>query len=235
MMPHAFPSQDLFSHLVGSAARAVKMAEKEAPIVKRRFSAVGLSQIDYVRLVKVAALTHDIGKGADQYYQKPSIEIRESKQGFTFNLHELPSAVIAERVCKNLVGIKEEESTIVFLAVLQHMSVLRDWLGSDIMVNSPQRWSFRIFGQQICGFLRSELGVSIPLEVDRNEVSRRVRETQDKYLRDKSMYWPKLYSLVLAPVIVGDCIDAYNFRKNNVRGSRRQFTEELEVALNERD
>ncbi|MBS7626826.1 hypothetical protein KEJ51_07320, partial [Candidatus Bathyarchaeota archaeon] len=90
-------------------------------------------------------------------------------------------------------------------------------------------------GQQICGFLRSELGFSVHLEVDMAEASRRIKETRDKYLRDRKICWPKLYSLILAPVIVGDCIDAYNFRKDNVRGSRRQFTQELEVALDERN
>ncbi|MBS7626827.1 HD domain-containing protein, partial [Candidatus Bathyarchaeota archaeon] len=110
------------------------MAEKEAATVRRRFSMVGLSQIDYVRLVKIAALTHDIGKGADQY-QKKLIETHEPRQYITFGLHEIPSTIIAERVCKKLVGIKEEESILVFLAVLQHMSVLRDWLGSSSMIN----------------------------------------------------------------------------------------------------
>jgi CRISPR-associated endonuclease Cas3-HD len=220
MIPYAYKDHELFKHLEGTANKALDTLNRLGyNVICNRFRKLGL-EIDCKELeqiVRLSALLHDIGKAADYYQNNPKLE--------NFYLHEVPSAVIAKRTLEEN-NIREECKDLIVITVLQHMNSMRDWISSNRDVNG--RWLFSKFSEQILRFLNGKNIVKgeINLDVNSNDASKLIKEYQDKS-RSNDKPWLKLYNLILALITVGDNLDAYETRKDNLSKSRRWFVEEL--------
>jgi CRISPR-associated endonuclease Cas3-HD len=220
MIPYAYKDHELFKHLEGTANKALDTLNRLGyNVICNRFRKLGL-EIDCKELeqiVRLSALLHDIGKAADYYQNNPKLE--------NFYLHEVPSAVIAKRTLEEN-NIREEYKDLIVITVLQHMNSMRDWISSNRDVNG--RWLFSKFSEQILRFLNGKNIVKgeINLDVNSNDAFELIKEYQDKS-RSNDKPWLKLYNLILALITVGDNLDAYETRKDNLSKSRRWFVEEL--------
>lgn len=222
MGPYAYPNHNLFDHLEGTekiALRTINNMGKD--VVCKRFKKFGLEMDGKLleEAVRVAALLHDIGKADDRYQRDAELQ--------SFYLHEVPSAVISYRVCEALKieAIKE----VVFMAVLQHMYAIRDWLSQIHTTNIRiSRWSFDNYGAIVKEFINKHLNVDVDICVSNTDFM-----TYYSILRNKIISYStngealKLYILILAPLTVGDNLDAYKFRAGNLTEGRRWFVEEL--------
>jgi CRISPR-associated endonuclease Cas3-HD len=220
MIPYAYKDHELFKHLESTANKALNALNRLGyNVICNRFRKSGLEIDDkeLEQIVRLSALLHDIGKAADNYQNNTSLK--------SFYLHEVPSAVIAKRALKE--RLREEYIDLIVITVLQHMNSMRDWMSSksDIINN---RWLFSKFNNEILTFLNNKniLEDKINLEVNSNDAYGLIREYQEKSRSDDNS-WLKLYNLVLALITIGDNIDAYEARKDNLSPSRRWFVKEL--------
>jgi CRISPR-associated endonuclease Cas3-HD len=220
MIPYAYKDHELFKHLEGTANKALDTLNRLGyNVICNRFRKLGLEMDckELEQIVRLSALLHDIGKAADYYQNNPKLE--------NFYLHEVPSAVIAKRTLEEN-NIREECKDLIVITVLQHMNSMRDWISSNRDVN--RRWLFSKFSEHILKFLNGKNIVKdeINLDVNSNDASKLIKEYQDKS-RSNDKPWLKLYNLILALITVGDNLDAYETRKDNLSKSRRWFVEEL--------
>jgi len=212
------------------------MAVPHVGVMSMRFRSLGLNlEPDRITmLIRHAALVHDIGKGADQYQRRlDSACLPTGDKRFSFIFHEVPSAVISWRLCQELKW-KEEERILVFLAVLQHSSAMRDWLAKGPIRELEKMfrfWSFHDHGVEISRFMNTHLGSVVELGVEAQEARDIMEGVTNKWLRRHGITWVKLYCFLLAPVVVGDNLDAYEERKDNLSEGRKWFVEELSEAL----
>lgn len=220
-VPLAYIDHELFIHLLNTKEKAINYAEKLGiKVIQKRLEALSMKlTIDEIRkIIEISSILHDIGKAADYYQKDFSKENSEMK----FPLHEVPSAMISEKVCEKL-GIKEEAKHFVFLTVLQHMNTMRDWLSENIRINRD--WSFNEFKDQIESFIKRNLEIDIEIsKINKDDAKKKINEykkivSENRYL--------KLYTLFLVPVTIADSRDAYEFRKTNISPSRRKFIEEV--------
>ncbi|MBT0160546.1 CRISPR-associated endonuclease Cas3'' [Candidatus Bathyarchaeota archaeon A05DMB-2] len=231
MKPYAYNDQLLFDHLKNTLNFAQQFIQQNANISCRRFKASGLN-IDLHRfkfLARVAALTHDIGKGADQYQRKQNI----GKEKPTFMYHELPSAIISWRLLEK-VGISKEERLLVFMGVLQHHNAMRDWLQDENLLQKLNRfrqpWTFSMCIDEINKFLDEEIGYTEVLDTSLRDIFELIKYVKE-CLSKIRLAWPKLYCLLMAPVVIGDNLDAYKVRANDLSYAKRWFIEELKIAI----
>jgi CRISPR-associated endonuclease Cas3-HD len=220
MIPYAYKDHELFKHLEGTANKALDTLNRLGyNVICNRFRKLGLEMDckELEQIVRLSALLHDIGKAADYYQNNPKLE--------NFYLHEVPSAVIAKRALEDN-NIREEYKDLIVITVLQHMNSMRDWISSNRDVN--RGWLFSKFSEHILRFLNGKNIVKdeINLDVNSNDASKLIKEYQDKS-RSNDKPWLKLYNLILALITVGDNLDAYETRKDNLSKSRRWFVEEL--------
>jgi CRISPR-associated endonuclease Cas3-HD len=220
MIPYAYKDHELFKHLEGTANKALDTLNRLGyNVICNRFRKLGLEMDckELEQIVRLSALLHDIGKAADDYQNNPKLE--------NFYLHEVPSAVIAKRALEKN-NIREECKDLIVITVLQHMNSMRDWMSSNREVNKG--WLFSKFSEHILRFLNGKNIVKgeINLDVNSNDASKLIKEYQDKS-RSNDKQWLKLYNLILASITVGDNLDAYETRKDNLSKSRRLFVEEL--------
>jgi CRISPR-associated endonuclease Cas3-HD len=213
--------QELFSHLRGVASKAGKYFD--ADITCSRFNQMGLKATaeGLKRILEYAALLHDIGKAADWYQKRFRAQEGDSKP--TFYLHEVPSAVICQRVCNSL-GLPKWEITLCSLLVLQHMSSIRDWLASKREIFYS--WRFADCRTELDEFIRRYFNISVSFDVDSGEAKEFLLNSA-RIIRDKNYRWLKLYTLLLAPLTAADSRDAYEARREDLTPQRRWFVEEL--------
>jgi CRISPR-associated endonuclease Cas3-HD len=213
--------QELFSHLRGVASKAGKCFN--ADVACKRFNQMGLNATaeGLKRVLERAALLHDIGKAADMYQKRFRTQEGDSKP--TFYLHEVPSAVICQRVCNSL-GLPKWEVTLCSLLVLQHMSSIRDWLASNREISYS--WRFADCRTELEEFIRGSFNISVNFDVDTGEAKEFLHNSA-RIIRDKNYRWLKLYTLLLGPLTAADSIDAYEARREDLTMQRRWFVEEL--------
>ena len=216
MRPYAYEGHNLFSHLEGTAQKAIHYLDKLGmSIICKRFRALNLelNNDDLKSMIKISALLHDIGKAADVYQD----------EGRTFRLHELPSAIICSRVCEAL-RLPDIEMKMIFMVVLQHMSTIRDWLEENYRDITFKHWEFVKYRREIEAFMKKHFSRSVKLYVTREEVKNKIKEVVDE-IRRRKFY--KLYTLILTPLTIADNIDSYEFRKEDLSEERKWFVEEL--------
>jgi len=168
-----------------------------------------------------------MGKGADEYQRAYDDECHcKYRSGFRF--HELPSAVIAYRLGSEL-GLTEDERDICFITVLQHVNAMRDWLACDLGREVETReWNFKDHGDVIRAFIKGQFGAEVKLDVSLREAID-LLDRSKRSLRERRS-WGGLYCLLLAPLMVGDNLDASRSR-GDLTPTRRWFVDELRASL----
>ncbi len=217
MIPYAYKDHQLFEHLEGTVDKATRYLDSLGQnVICNRFSRLGLdiNNEELKEVVRLSALLHDIGKAAD-IYQRGNLR--------SFNLHEVPSAVIAERVLKEQKMV-EEHIDLIVITILQHMNSMRDWM-SDKTYSKNYEWIFTECSNEVRSFFnRHGLRDDIDLRVTPDDANELIHSYQNK---SRSKSWLKLYNLILALITAGDNIDAYRARKDTLSPNRRWFIEEL--------
>ncbi len=216
MIPYAYKDHQLFEHLEGTADKATRYLNSLGQnVICNRFSKLGLNinNEELKEVVRLSALLHDIGKAADNYQSNL----------YSFNLHEIPSAVITERVLKEQ-KMTEEHKDLIVITVLQHMNSMRDWISVNRYVKN-YGWRFTKCNNEVRSFLNKHgLRDDIDLEVTPSNAYELIHVYQNK---SRSNKWLKLYNLILALITAGDNIDSYRARKDTLGPNRRWFVEEL--------
>lgn len=243
MRPCAFTGHALLGdegHLCQTEKYAIKCVADDAGTIARRFSMAGvpLDASDVKSLVRLTCICHDVGKASDEYQRQFNDKcelIAKSLPSFKF--HEIPSAVVAWRICQEL-SVDRTQSVICFVTVLQHLHASRDWLSASEQrriicedMRFKSGWNFRKFGDATRQFLKDKLGVEVELDVRLDEGIRIVDQMINWLRRIRESSWPRLYCLILAPLMVGDNLDATKSRGNNVSASRAAFIDELQALM----
>jgi CRISPR-associated endonuclease Cas3-HD len=235
--PYAFTNQPLADHLQGTAQIADKfVTETYASTVSKRLylssqMSVNIKPDTVKVLIRRASLLHDVGKAADRYQSQFE---RPAHHSPTFYLHEVPSAIVCDRVSQEL-ELGFHERFLLSFTVLNHMNSFRplERICDEVNASNQREWSFVRYGQSMPSIF-NELGVSC------NQVLRPIsyKETRDfidgqRANASKLEYrWIRLYCMFLSPVIAGDNLDAQKRGTANLSPSRLKFIRELGEASN---
>jgi CRISPR-associated endonuclease Cas3-HD len=187
-------------------------------------------------IVRMSSLLHDIGK-ADDDYQTQFALVRKPKAP-SFFLHEVPSAVIGDRV-SSILHLDWAESFLLSFSILNHHNAMRSINKIKSIVEDTQSlrrngWRFRKWSESLNplleGISASEV-YDILRDIKLNEVESYLNRMQ-VIIDDRNKMWTKLYSLILNPLIVGDNLDALKRDSEEVLSSSRlKFINELKEAV----
>ncbi len=244
--PYAFTEQELLSHLQNTHNYSMKFATVHyLKIVQRRLFVVSEGALDpplkkLGEIIQIASLFHDIGKVAEHYQNQKQLRDRCQKQSDpkqrkfpTFFLHEVPSAVVVDRIAREL-GWCFEESFLASFSVLNHHNSMRPfgrimgeirWLPRGWVLQN--RWTHELL--PLCK--RFDLDTAVLKNVTFDECEKYMLQMKN-IISNRNLRWPKLYSLVLNPVVAGDNIDAKSRNDGTVSTFRKVFVKELEEAMN---
>jgi len=243
--------RSLFEHTEGTAEIGKNIADGPyGTVASSRLTYMGLntSKEDFVKNTVIACVMHDIGK-ASVIYQEKFDEGCNPKGHPSFFGHEIISAAYTYHLLYDLIDYKQ--LILLTLAVLNHMHAAGRYIGSD---------AFRMGLQQLCkrdDYFRLHAGVSTIFKLlPDNSLVEKVEErskSQDhltkitcrqakdamenlcqeiRRLRNK---WPKLYTLYLTPLSVGDILDAEKRVDTQESETRKRFREELKAILNNKE
>lgn len=219
-----------------------------ASVVSRRLriaseGKINLDEYKIKKIIKLAVLFHDLGKSYT-YFQKNFDEKCHCRKEVGFQHHEILSAVSCYKYGNhNGNFLNSEEKLFLTLSVLNHHHAFKDAI-SKIVTALPYLSTLigdlaKIAESQIYenGDLKDILKkYGIPIEAvkigcqDINEFQTWLRD----YFKRISMnqyHWPKLYVLIMNPLLIADNIDACSKRGLQVSKSRRMFLEELKEMI----
>lgn len=235
-IPYAYNNHPLVDHLLKTSEIVewiVKSYNLDAIVTHRLRICLRMSGVsgdwlnrNIVRdLFYYTSLIHDVGKAAIEY-QRIFDDNGVPKGRVSFYLHEIPSAIICYKVLMEK-GFRDEIIKLGALTVLMHMSAARNplLLGiTEIRKNFPKGWNFSVYSE----FLSQEL--KIPM-VDSIRLSDTINfiELMKNFIVDVNNKYAKIYTIILAPLIAGDNIDASRARSGDksISQSRRKLMEEF--------
>lgn len=252
MKPCAFIGQSLTDHLEGCFKVVDTFFEKNptyANVVARRLRTASGGQInlneDRIKtIIKLAVLFHDVGK-AYGYFQRNFDERCQCKREIGFQHHEILSAVACYKYGRyNGNSLSNEEKLLLTLSVLNHHHAFKDAI-SKIVTSIP-----------IIGTLLDDLAKIAESQIYENEnlksilkkynipvesvkISRQDINNFQNWLSDyikrisvNQYQWPKLYVLIMNPLLIADNIDASSKReKLQISKSRKLFLEEIREMI----
>ncbi len=251
--PCAFIGQSLIDHVEGCIQIADRFLEKNptyASVVSRRLRAasggkINLNEDKIKKIIKIAVLFHDLGK-AYMYFQRNFDEKCQCKKEVGFQHHEILSAVACYKYGEHNGNLSNEEKLLLTLSVLNHHHAFKDAI-SKIVTALPYISTLlddltKIAKSQICenNNLKILEKYGTPIEAIKKaiEISRQDINNFQTWLRDyfkrismNQYHWPKLYVLIMNPLLIADNIDAYSKRGLQVNKSRRKFLEELKEMI----
>ncbi len=250
--PCAFISQSLIDHLEGCIKIVDTFFEKNptyANLVARRLRIASEGQInlkeDRIKtLIKLAVLLHDVGK-AYKYFQRNFDDKCKCKRKVGFQHHEILSAVACYKYGshnENSLSIKEK--LLLTLSVLNHHHAFKDAI-SRIVTSLPLAGTLlgdlaKIAESQIYENENLENALkkyNIPIEsvrISPQDINN-FQSWLSNYFKRISVnqyQWPKLYVLIMNPLLIADNIDACSKRETlQISRSRRIFLEEIKEAI----
>ena len=223
MKPCAFTGQSLLDHSKGSlrVARKVMSDSFIETAIKRleRFD-VKVRREDF----EIAVLLHDIGKAGEYYQDQFDEECNPVRGSPSFIYHEIGSAIFFYKNVDDTVLRK-----MLVLAMLNHLNAIRG-VSSLSVTKFPKGFNVGMIKLRRYGkVLLEELGLnSYTVDDysfdDYHDMLVELARSNEPYL--------KLYSLFLAPIIVGDNLDSSLARS---RGERRRFIQVLEKEVERLD
>lgn len=244
--PYAYTEHPLVEHLRNCMDIALKVSENwSLPEVichrlkiafKRSGVNIDVSE-DIIRyIIKYSSLLHDIGKAAVEYQKQfnddGSLRWRSEP---SFRYHEVPSAVLTFRYLSRM-DIEYELTMLASLAVLMHMSTIRNPLSRDMDISLRNDrwlrygWTISVYGDALSELLRADIKLDVALGEALDFIER-----ARSYVSVKNRRHAKLYTLILLPIIVGDNVDSYNHRRKKgekVSSSRLKFMKEIFYLYN---
>ncbi len=225
MTLYAFSGQQLTAHIDGTEKYAMSFADEQyCQIASQRIKISSSNEVtiphnrlaDMIRLV---CILHDIGK-ADEQYQK---QVFRNKENASFFLHEVPSAVIANRLIQSArEKISEPERFLVLFSIIQHHLAMRTYGRAEKMMdiiskNRRRGWEFE-FNEEISQILSRTKFVHDKAKIGQLIEPVTPPETRDlvswlyNIASSRNQPWTKLYVLVMNPLVVGDNTDAQKNR-----------------------
>ncbi|BCU69801.1 CRISPR-associated endonuclease Cas3'' [Stygiolobus caldivivus] len=221
--PCAFTNQGLAEHSKGSLEWAKKvLSDSYFRVTKRRLEKFGVEVTK--EDMEVAVLLHDMGKAAEYYQGQFDDGCNPLRGRPTFIYHEIGSALFFYKNVKD-----EGLRTLVTLTELNHLNAVRG-VSQLNPAKLPVKFDegmlkLRKYGQVLLEELSGEypvggFRVDDYTFYDYNEMLEDLSRVNEPYL--------KLYSLFLAPVIVGDNLDSSHARSKE---ERRRFIRMLEKEL----
>lgn len=250
--PCAFTGQSLIDHVKGCIQIVDKFLEKNpayTTVVTRRLRTASRGQINVDEtkiktIIKLAVLFHDVGK-AHTYFQRNFDEQCQCRREVGFQHHEILSAVACYKYGSHTWNpCSNEEKLLLTLSVLNHHHAFKDAI-SKIVTSLPYIGALskdlaKIAESQIYengnleNFFR---GYNIPIEAIKinHEDINNFQSWLCDYFRSISVnqhQWPKLYVLIMNPLLIADNIDACSKRKTfQINKSRKLFLEELKEMI----
>lgn len=220
--PCAFTNQPLLDHSKGSLNSVKKiLSDSYVLTAKRRLEKFGIKvkKEDF----ELSVFLHDIGK-AGEFYQTQFDDECNSSRTPSFIYHEIGSAIF---FYKNIEDKKLK--LLIALAELNHLNAIRSI--SQLNPNSfPKKFDLGMIRLKRFGkIVLEEIGME-NLTVE-DYTFDDYHEMMSDLVKENGAYL-KLYSLFLAPIIVGDNLDSSLARGLN---ERRRFIHVLEKEVNSLD
>jgi CRISPR-associated endonuclease Cas3-HD len=213
--PMAYLNQELKSHLANASKAALAFGGPYyAAIVSRRIAAASQGEVsippEQVRsIIRLSALLHDVGKADDYYQTQPALKTN-CPQDLSFHMHEVPSAVIADRISRSL-NLQEELRFMLCHTVLTHHYAMRSLRVLDERLSKRRRpWTFLRYSEELSAFLHN-LSIDAPAESFADvtvEAARKFLKRMERVVGNRKLPWTKLYILFLNPLVFGDNCDA---------------------------
>lgn len=222
MKPCAFTGQTLLDHSLGSlkATRKV-MGDSYIETAIRRFRKLGLElKREYFEL---AVMLHDIGKAGEYYQAQFDDGCKPVKREPTFLYHEIGSALFFFK------NFEYPIRKLLAITALNHLNAIRGLSDLDSK-RFPRGFDLGMIRLKKYGkVILEQLGLeSYSVEDytfdDYNEMLTELARSNEPFL--------KLYSLFLAPVIIGDNLDSAMARS---QGTKRRFIQILEKEVSSLD
>ncbi|MGQ9777918.1 MAG: CRISPR-associated endonuclease Cas3'' [Thermodesulfobacteriota bacterium] len=210
--PWAFENQLLVDHLLNVAEKAERFVNESYryAIVKRLRTTLKdktcIDEIRVLKLIKVVALFHDLGKAADQYQEQ---FIRGVKK-VSFSYHEMPSAFIAYEFMKK-VGYEEHEKALVTLSLINFHQAMRSY--KEVERSRINKWTFRNWWDRMepvfdAAEIRRDVWRAFDKKVDIWDIKSLIDKIVAYSSNISNRDWIKLYCLFMAPAVVGDMCDS---------------------------
>jgi CRISPR/Cas system-associated endonuclease Cas3-HD len=241
--PFSFVGENLVKHLTKTAEYAREFGRPNyLKVVSNRLCVASCGRVNINdgkigQLIQNTALFHDMGKAADCYQiQFESGKIPEKPKFF---LHEIPSAIICNRISKVL-ALDQQENFLLGFTVLNHMNAMRPLVKmKELLLDNwipyhKEGWTFSRYGASLATIF-GKIGISdlrpFLLPVNRTEAEDYLSKVEN-IASDRNNGWVRLYCLLLAPLIVGDNLSARQRNDNRLENaSRMKFIQELEETV----
>ncbi|RLE59461.1 MAG: CRISPR-associated endonuclease Cas3'' [Thermoprotei archaeon] len=240
-IPYAYTKHPLAEHLRNCMDIALKVSENwSLPEVichrlriafKRSGVDIEVSEDIITYIIKCSSLLHDVGKAATIYQKQFNDDgSLRGRNEPSFRYHEVPSAVLTFRYLSKM-NVEYELTMLASLAVLMHMSTIRNPLDRDMDRSLKNIRMFR-HGWIISTYkdaLSKLLDMDIKLNVTLSEALDFIERARS-YASAKNRRHAKLYTLILLPIIVGDNVDSFNHRRKTggkISSSRLKFMKEI--------
>lgn len=221
--PCAYVNQDLVSHSIGSYKQALKILDDSYYFsIAKRLEKMGIyvDKEEVKEKIELVVKLHDIGKAGEYYQEQFDENCNSKKSDVSFIYHEIGSALFFYDNFKGEIG------KLLTLAVLNHLNAIRTIKNLD-PTKFPKGFNIGMVKLQKYGkVLLDNLGYSYPV---RDYTIQDYNIMMNDLLYERKPYL-KLYTLFLAPVIVGDNLDSQYARNAS---NKRRFIQLLEVELNE--
>lgn len=222
--PCAFINQDLVSHSIGSYTQALRMLDDTYySSITKRLEKVGINvdKTEVKEKIELVIKLHDIGKAGEYYQEQFDENCNPIRDNVSFIYHEIGSALFFYHNFKDKIG------KLLTLAVLNHLNAMRTI--KDLSPTSfPKGYKIEMAKLQKYGkVLLDSLDYSSYSVKD--YTLQDYNQMMNELLRERGPYL-KLYTLFLAPIIVGDSLDSQYARNSS---NKRRFIQLLEVELSE--
>jgi CRISPR-associated endonuclease Cas3-HD len=208
------------------------------------FMGINTSKEDFVKNTVIACVMHDIGK-ASIVYQEVFDEKCIPKKHPEFFGHEIISATYTYFLLYDLIDYRQ--LILLTLAVINHMHASGRYIHSDAYRDGLNRLSkkddyFRLhpgvsaifkllpdkdLAEKVDDRWKSQ-GYSANISFRR---AKYVIGALDQTINNEMNKWPKLYTLYLCPLSVGDILDAEKRADTEETETRKRFREELKAIL----
>ncbi|HDI10311.1 MAG TPA: CRISPR-associated endonuclease Cas3'' [Euryarchaeota archaeon] len=245
MKPCAFKAQSLSDHISGCLGLLRKYLDRnrEYPlIVSRRIEVasggdVEISSEEVKELLKLCVVFHDLGKGYE-YYQRRFDRNCLTRNGASFEYHEIISAISSYKYSLNKWGEADPRTNLLTMSVANHHHAFREM--SNMTHNRVSRKISEILKQGVCEeigniyYVLEGIDPEIPehISLEQRDLVNFLNWIRSQYrMKQKgTLRWIKLYTLILKPLIIVDNIDAYRARKDS-RERFSSFLRELNTLL----